>query len=131
MTEARQLESPLKGRDELERKLAEKVAEVARAEGALAGEIAKRESVEKALREVEINSRISMDHTEEGVPIIQKISEQFQEASMQSTRGETLPTAFLHDLKGPLALISSCPQFCMGILPPYPPSGGILIARGN
>jgi len=72
-----------------------------------------------------------MDHTEEGVPIIQKISEQFQKASMQSTRGETLPTAFLHDLKGPLILINSCSQSCMGILPSYPPSGGILIARRN
>jgi len=111
MTETKQLEFPLKGRDELERKLAEKAAEVARAEDALRGEIPKRESVEKALRIVEINNRISMDHTEGGVPIIQRIREQFKEANMRSTRGETLPTAFLHHPKGSLALISSSPQF--------------------
>ena len=104
----------LKEREELEKKLEERAAELVRAEEALRGEIVKRERAEKALREAEENYRILMDHTEEGVRIIQRMREQFQEANMRSTRGKTLITAFLHDLKGPLALISSCAQFCMG-----------------
>jgi signal transduction histidine kinase len=106
---------PLLGeRDELERKLEERAAELARMKEALRGEIAKRERAEKALREAEENYRILMGHTEEGVRIIQKMREQFQEANVRSSRGKTLITAFLHDLKGPLALISSCAQFCLG-----------------
>ena len=101
-------------RDELERKLEERAAELVRAKEALREEIVKRERAEKALREAEENYRILMDHTEEGVRIIQKMREQFQEANLRSSRGKTLITAFLHDLKGPLALISSCAQFCMG-----------------
>jgi len=104
----------LKEREELERKLEERAAELVRAQEALRGEVVKRERAEKALREAEENYRILMDHTEEGVRIIQKMREQFQEANLRSSRGKTLITAFLHDLKGPLALISSCAQFCMG-----------------
>ena len=104
----------LRERDERERDLEEKAAELARVEDALGGEIDRRRRAEKALREAEENYRILMDHTEEGVRIIQKMREQFQEADVRSSRGKTLITAFLHDLKGPLALISSCAQFCMG-----------------
>ena len=130
MHEADRRGSLLKEGDELERMLEEKAAELARAEDALGGEMAKRECAEKALREAEKNYRILKDHAEEGVRIIQRMREQLQEANLRSTRGKTLTTAFLHDLKGPLALISPCAQFCMGNLPQFP-TAGILIARRN
>lgn len=121
VTGLKRARSLLKEGDELERKLEERATELVRAKEALRGEIAKRESAEKALREAEENYRILTDHAEEGVRIIQKMREQFQESNIRSTRGKTLITAFLHDLKGPLALISSCAQFCMGNLPQFPP----------
>ncbi len=126
MTEPKRARPLLKERDELEEKLREKTAELAQAKDDLQGEIAKRESAEQALREAEQNYRILMDYAEEGVRIIQKMRAQFQEAHVQRTRGKTLITAFLHDLKGPLALISSCAQICMGSLPDLPTLEGNL-----
>ena len=121
VTGSRRVRPLFREREALERGLEEKAAELARVEDALQEEIAKREGAEKALREAEEKYRILMDHTEEGVRIIQKMREQFQEANVRSSRGKTLITAFLHDLKGPLALISSCAQFCLGNLPLFSP----------
>ena len=121
MTEAKRVKSLFKERDELDKRLREKIAELAQTKDALRGEIAKRESTEQALQQAEKNFEILTDYANESVRIIQRIREQFQEANMQNTRGKTLITAFLHDVKGPLALISSCSQFCMGNFSHLPP----------
>lgn len=111
----------LKERDELEKRLAEKTAELARAKDTLQGEITKRQGAEQALREAKENFGILMDYANESVRIIQEMREQFQEDQVQRARGKTLIAAFIHDLKGPLALVSSCCQFCIGNFPHLPP----------
>jgi hypothetical protein len=62
VSEAKPGDLLLKERDELEKKLAEKTAELARAKNALRGEITKRQDAEQSLREARENFGILMDY---------------------------------------------------------------------
>lgn len=113
MARDKQAKAFSKESDELEIKLREEIAELTKANEALRTEFTKRQQAEETLWEAEEKYRLLMDYANEAISVIQKMRSQVQEAIMKRTLGKALITAFAHDLKGPLALISSCAQFSM------------------
>lgn len=97
------------------------IEELTRANEALRLEIDKLRKAEQALRETEENFRVLMDYADEAAGLIHQMREEIEEANLKANRGKVLVKAFIHDLKGPLALISSCAQFCLGSMAQVPP----------
>ncbi|MCX5908031.1 MAG: ATP-binding protein [Deltaproteobacteria bacterium] len=115
------MEDLLKKREKEEKRLREEIAELTQVNEALSGEVAKFKRTEQALRETEENFRLLMNYSGDAVNLIKQMKDQVEEAGLKAKRGKMLVTAFIHDLKGPLALVSSCAQFCIGNLPLVPP----------
>lgn len=102
-------------------RLREEIEELTKANEALRLEINKLRRTEEALRETEENFRLLMDYADEAAGAIHQMKEEIEETSLKANRGKVLVKAFIHDLKGPLALISSCAQFCIESMPQVPP----------
>ncbi len=102
-------------------RLCEEIEELTRANEALRLEINKLRKAEEALRETEENFRVLMDYADEAAGLIHQMREEIEESNLKASRGKVLVKAFIHDLKGPLALISSCAQFCLESMVQVPP----------
>jgi signal transduction histidine kinase len=98
---------------DLETRLKDSLAELAKANEKLQEETSKRKEVEHALEEMRVNYALLLDYANEAANIIQKMREEIQNNILNDSRKGAVVRAFLHDLKGPLALISSCTQFIM------------------
>jgi len=123
----------LNGRDGSE-KQAQEIEELAKAKEDLHAEIARRQQVEGALHQAEQNFELLMKYSIEAVSVIQKLKEKNRGGLTNVTGKAPLIRAFIHDLKGPLALISSCAQFCMknaDLKPPLEENLKIILESGQ
>ncbi len=114
MAENHQAEAQGAGQYDLEMKLKDCLAELARTNEILEEETSKRKQTENGLQEIKQNYSLLLNYANEAAGIIQKMREEIQNNLLNGTRKGTIVKAFLHDLKGPLALISSCVQFWIG-----------------
>jgi signal transduction histidine kinase len=108
--------------------------ELAKTKEALQEEIVKRRQLQEALRQAEENFELLMNYSIEAVSVIQKLKDK-NNGSIASSLGKApLVRAFIHDLKGPLALISSCAQFCIknaDLNPPLEENLKIILESGQ
>lgn len=114
MAENHQAEDQEAGQYDLEMKLKDCLAELAKTNEILEEEASKRKQTENALHEIKQNYSLLLNYANEAAGIIQKMREEIQNTLLNGSRKGIIVKAFLHDLKGPLALISSCAQFWIG-----------------
>ncbi len=114
MAENHQAEAQGAGQYDLEMKLKDCLAELARTNEILEEETSKRKQTENGLQEIKQNYSLLLNYANEAAGIIQKMREEIQNNLLNGSRKGIIVKAFLHDLKGPLALISSCAQFWIG-----------------
>jgi signal transduction histidine kinase len=114
MAENHQAEAQEVGQFDLEKKLQDCLAELAKTNEILEEETSKRKQTENALQEIKENYSLLLNYANEAAGIIQKMREEIQNNLLSGSRKGIVVKAFLHDLKGPLALISSCAQFWIG-----------------
>lgn len=114
MAENHQAEAQGAGQYDLEMKLKDCLAELARTNEILEEETSKRKQTENGLQEIKQNYSLLLNYANEAAGIIQKMREEIQNTLLNGSRKGIIVKAFLHDLKGPLALISSCAQFWIG-----------------
>jgi signal transduction histidine kinase len=104
---------PLIEEEKAEKKLRVEIASLYKANQTLREEIARRQQEEWALQHSEEEIQLLMNYANEAAFFIQEVGNELQENRTIGLNKLTLIRAFIHDLKGPLTLISSCAQFCM------------------
>ncbi len=114
--------------DELRMRVQKLAAELLRTSTQLRRQIAKRKRAEKALKGSEKKSQLLMDHINEAVSIIRVL----QKGPRMEAATKVMITGLAHDLRNPLAVISSCTQFCLETMDLTPPmKEKLLMIREN
>jgi signal transduction histidine kinase len=67
----------------------------------------------KPLKSLERENQLLVQQLVRASSVIRELEDKFYETSRKQTVGKVMVAGLLHDLRNPLAVISSCAQFCM------------------
>lgn len=81
--------------------------------GPLKADINNPEALAKALRQYQEKFRLLLGYIDNLIGINHRLEDQLQQTSDASIVGRTMVAGLAHDLRNPMAVISSCAQFCL------------------